>query len=323
MQEEKIKVLYIGGCSRSGSTLVERMLGQVNGYHAVGEVWHIWNRGFAENQLCGCHTPFHECAFWSQVVEEAFGRFHYINIEEIQSLKRSVLSARHIPLLIYPFLQTSAYKDRLEKYTLIIRKLYRAISTVSGSRVIIDSSKFPHYAAMLQKIPEIDMNILHLVRDSRATAYSWRRKRVRPEVHWTVSYMDSHGLLGSTIEWSAMNFLMQPLKRSNGSYMMLRYEDFVNRPKETLQQIMVNMGEDQMDLDFFRGEKHVNLKANHTVSGNPNRFQNGEVYIQPDGEWQQKMSIGQKAVVTALTWPLLINYGYVSNPPMDYTFLYD
>jgi hypothetical protein len=35
------------------------------------------------------------------------------------------------------------------------------------------------------------------------------------------------------------------------------------------------------------------------------------VRIRPDTEWQTQMSVGQKRLVTALTWPLLLSYGYV------------
>src|SRR4051794_15439538 len=75
MATETIKVLYIGGYGRSGSTLLVQLLGQIEGFHSVGEMWNIWQQCFTENQLCGCGKPFHECPFWSAVVEEAFGGF--------------------------------------------------------------------------------------------------------------------------------------------------------------------------------------------------------------------------------------------------------
>lgn len=310
MSEDKVEILYIGGCSRSGSTLLERMLGQIDGFCSVGEVWHIWHRSFAENQLCGCDKPFKECEFWNAVVEEAFGAFHHVDLEEIQSLRYSVQSVQHIPLLTLPFLQTAKYKERLKVYSRVLGKLYMAISKVSGCRFIVDSSKFPHYATILDGIPEIDLYVVHLVRDSRATAYSWQRKRVRPEVHWKTAYMDRHGLMGSAIEWSAMNFLLQSLKYTGAKYMSLCYEELVNRPRESLFRIGEHIGEEWRDLSFFRGAHAVYLGANHTVSGNPERFQRGVVRIRPDVEWQEKMARSQKFVVTALTWPLLLNYGY-------------
>ena len=84
MSAETIKVLYIGGYGRSGSTLLDRLLGQMQGFHSVGEMWNIWQKCFIENQLCGCGKPFQECDFWSAVVEEGFGGFQQVDLEKIK-----------------------------------------------------------------------------------------------------------------------------------------------------------------------------------------------------------------------------------------------
>jgi len=66
-----VRVLYIGGLGRSGSTLIERLLGQVPGVCAVGELVHLWDRGITEDERCGCGEPFRQCPFWSQVGKTA------------------------------------------------------------------------------------------------------------------------------------------------------------------------------------------------------------------------------------------------------------
>ena len=55
------KVLYIGGFGRSGSTLVERILGQLPGFCSAGEIVFLWQRGLIDGQLCGCGVPVPEC----------------------------------------------------------------------------------------------------------------------------------------------------------------------------------------------------------------------------------------------------------------------
>ena len=45
----RVRVLYIGGWGRSGSTLLDRVLGQVPGVVSLGEVRELWQRGWAEN----------------------------------------------------------------------------------------------------------------------------------------------------------------------------------------------------------------------------------------------------------------------------------
>ena len=61
------RVLYLGGIGRSGSTLLERMLGQIPGTCSLGEVVHLWARGIRDNERCGCGDTFHACPFWTSV----------------------------------------------------------------------------------------------------------------------------------------------------------------------------------------------------------------------------------------------------------------
>ena len=57
------------------------------------------------------------------------------------------------------------------------RPLYRAIATVTGARVIVDSSKLPSYLAVLRGVDGLDVRTVHLVRDPRAAAFSWQRAK--------------------------------------------------------------------------------------------------------------------------------------------------
>ena len=67
MSSEKIRILYVSGAGRSGSTLLELMLGQINGFTAAGELRHFWERGVLKNQLCSCGRHFDDCSFWQEV----------------------------------------------------------------------------------------------------------------------------------------------------------------------------------------------------------------------------------------------------------------
>ena len=60
-----MKVLYIAGVGRSGSTLLERMLGAVPGSVNTGELNAIFSRVASQDQRCGCGEPFSACAFWA------------------------------------------------------------------------------------------------------------------------------------------------------------------------------------------------------------------------------------------------------------------
>ena len=63
------RVLYLGGFGRSGTTLVERLLGELPGVCALGEVVHLWQRDIRDDERCGCGVRFSACPFWQSVGE--------------------------------------------------------------------------------------------------------------------------------------------------------------------------------------------------------------------------------------------------------------
>jgi len=98
---ERIKVLYITAHYRSGSTILNQVLGEVPGVMAVGElVASVWTYGFAQNLSCGCGRPFRECPFWSGVVREAFGGFEAIDAKALVTLWRQVPRFHLIPFVL-------------------------------------------------------------------------------------------------------------------------------------------------------------------------------------------------------------------------------
>lgn len=305
-QDNTSKVLFIGGLGRSGSTLLDMLLGQIGGFCSTGELRFIWERGFGENQLCGCGKPFKECDFWREVVKEAFGGFQSVNHERLAALRASAERR----LFKSALLNTAADVQAAHKeYFDAARKLYEAIRKVSGCEIIVDSSKYVAYGFLLATIPDIDLFTVHLVRDSRAVAYSWRRKKVRLEIQGEQHYMSQRGILQSAGRWSVRNMLAHRLQRTSKQYAFLRYEDLVINPKASLSKLLADLGIERTSLDFLDGLR-ASLKTGHTVSGNPMRFERKEIKIQADTQWQNDMVKYHRWLVTLVTWPLLLKYGY-------------
>src|SRR5262249_52127789 len=159
------KVLFIAGSGRSGSTLLDMLLGQIKGFCSTGELRFIWNRGFEENQLCGCGKPFRECEFWTEVVREAFGGFEAVDYVRIEELRKGAEHYVSNGLCVQGELLTP-YKDYFEA----CQKLYQAIQKISGCEFIVDSSKNTAHGFVLMNIPQINLFTVHLIRDSRAVA---------------------------------------------------------------------------------------------------------------------------------------------------------
>jgi hypothetical protein len=102
MSEGRIKVLYVAGFGRSGSTLLGNVLGQVEGFVSVGEVRSIWEHGLIENKVCGSGTLFEDCSFWQPVLDEAYGGMGKVDPRKMIQLRESWARTKHIPLMLTP-----------------------------------------------------------------------------------------------------------------------------------------------------------------------------------------------------------------------------
>lgn len=305
MDNSKIKVLYIAGSGRSGSTVLQSILGQIDGFSAIGELCYVWG---CFDAPCECGILLQECDLWKAVVSEAFGDMEHIDIRKMSRLAKS-FRIHHLPSVLIPHIRQK-HVSRLREYLDNLEKLYRAIQSTTGSRVIVDSSKSAAYGYLLRMIPAIELYVVHLIRDSRATAYSWTRKKLfRPN---TTYYMARHHPARSSWQWNARNITTEVyLRQTPARYMKLRYEDFVDKPQESIKRILGLLGETDARLPFVAEHTVEISKTNHSVFGNLIRFQTGAMELRIDKEWKTKMKRTHKITVTALTWPLLLKYGYL------------
>ncbi len=307
-------MLYLAGFGRSGSTLLGNVLGQVDGFVSVGEIRNIWLHGMIQNKVCGCGAPFDRCEMWWPVLEEAFGG-RGVDPEKMIQLRESWARTMHIPLMLAPPTRR-LIRRRLVEYLDNLEKLYRAVRDTTGSRVIVDTSKFPSYGFTVGMVPSVNLCVIHLVRDPRAVAYSWLRKKLQPDPE-TPEYILQDSPARSSLRWTARNLGTEALwRRSPTRYLMLRYEDFVAEPQKTIGRALELVGEETAPLSHV-AEREVKLGANHNIWGNPNRFQTGLVRLRSDDEWVYRMRSQDKSLVTALTLPLLIRYGYPVIVPGD------
>jgi len=305
---EPVKVLYIASDGRSGSTILSQVLGNLDGFVSVGELNAIWKYGLFHNFLCSCGVPFREYPFWTEVFEQAFGGFETLDAAKLIMLWHRVARFRNIPLFNLRW-KPALFKERAHVYCEYQVKLYMAIQKVSGCQVIVDSSKSPTYVHLYKTLPTVDLYVLHLVRDSRAVAYSQMKTKLRPEFPDKAIYMDQMNPIKSAIRWMIYHLALMPFVTQQGCYTLVKYEDFVADPNNMLIDIQQFMGIYPLSLSLV-DDHRVRLGVSHQISGNPVRFTRGEVMLREDDEWKAAMKTAHKRVVAALTWPLLAKYGY-------------
>jgi hypothetical protein len=299
-----MKVLYIGGTGRSGSTILDQILGQVEAFFAVGELSQIWERGLVFRRKCGCGIPVPECPVWSPILARAFGPSWTVDPGRIVRLKKRRRSLSS--LLLERYLKRPSDIE----YQRAIESLYLAVQQETGCRVIVDSSKSPVHAKRLDSFPGIDVYFVHLVRDPRATAYSWLRKRTLPDFG-DDRLMLRQSPLETARRWVRWQVVAELLwRRRMDRYLLVKYEDFAREPRRTMERILGFVGEASSPLPFV-DKSTVWLAPTHSVSGNPSRFKAGTVEVRDDNEWKANMQRGDRMFVTALTFPFLRKYGYL------------
>ena len=154
------------------------------------------------------------------------------------------------------------------------------------------------------------MRVVHLVRDPRAVAYSWVRRKQQRDDPRRVRSMRSHGAAASSLYWNVLNESTRRLWRDeDGKHLLVRYEDFVARPQQTVDEIVRFAGESPHALPWTASGE-LELDPTLTVSGNPSRFDHGTVALRADVEWQQKLTQRDRRVVDAITFPFRGRYGY-------------
>jgi len=299
-KSERPIIVYIAGYPRSGSTLIDRILGGYARICGCGEIVLAWDYLLDPNALCTCHKNFRSCPLWSQVIEKFTPQVENeefrkewerlrIKYEGKGSLKRILLHSRSNQELL-------RYLDLTELFLSTLEEAAR----YNDYNVIIDSSKSGWDSLWrplaLQRLAKRDVRVIHLVRDVRGVMWS----------HFKGSNtMMEKGELGvggirflrTLICWLQTNVALAILRflMPRGHYIMVKYEDIVQNPKEIFRHIA-----HFLDMDPRKVIAHINASNNvqtggHQVYGNRMRYQN-TIRIIADLEWKEKLPMKYKLV---------------------------
>ena len=312
----RITVVYLGGFGRSGSTLVERMLGAAPGWTNVGELVDLARTVAPSDERCGCGERFSACPVWNEVGAAAFGGWRADVVDRLAGLQRAAARQRHLPRLLSPLGRRA---DSVVELQAAYARIYRAVAEVTDAAVVVDASKGPALGQALVGAPGIDLRMLNVVRDPRAVAWSWSRHVERPHATAGRSEMWRVPAPRSAAQWSTLQLEMEAIARLGGvPSARLRYEDFVADPVGSLVEATAALGAPLSRRDLPAVERsEVVLDPSHGLSGNPSRFRTGPVGLRRDDGWRAAMPSADRAVVTALTLPLLVSYGYARSGTWD------
>ena len=312
---ERLRVIYIMGAGRSGSTVLDTVLGNHPAVVNVGELVNLQRSGWQRGELCSCGAAAGVCPFWSRVRQvwesrSPVGVAEYVRLQDRFERFGAIPWARLM-------LRLPRASWGMEEYLEATRALYEAIAEAAGKRVIVDSSKGPLRAELLSRIPALDLRYLHLVRDGRAVAWSRRKafeQNTRAGIQRALpprpaSYSVAYWLLVNT----ACDEVLRRSRRAAPGLTRaarLHYEDFVTNPSEALATIEAVVG---LGLDPLREmlTRDVPFRVGHVAAGNRLRM-SGAIRLQPDFEWRERLSRREQQICLTIAGWKLREYGYAA-----------
>jgi Sulfotransferase family len=305
-------VIYIAGSGRSGSTLLERTLGAIPSFTAVGELLDLPRKVAPRNEMCGCSQPFAECPFW-QGVGQRLGGWDPAWLAETHRLQAAVVRQRHLPKLL-ALRKDSAFAQQLQDYAQRYRDLIAAVAAQRAAAgpehrgPIVDASKWPVLGYALHRAG-LDIRVIHLIRDVRGVAHSLSKSDIERPHSTDASAPDlmfHNSPAGGAARWLTTQTTVDLLARRGLPVARLAYTDFVADPGPSIQRTLAALGLNvsASDLAHITGT-NLQLGPAHGLSGNPSRFRHGTTTLRPDDRWRAEMRRTNRWLSTAIGLPQL------------------
>jgi len=299
------KIIYIAGYGRSGSTLLERVLGSHEKIFGVGELASFLGLLDSETSFCSCGELLQKCKFWSEAIKNSGGDFQ--NNPKLKVIQRCFES---LVVFLGPF-----FRRNKETYKRYIQRLFGSIFEQLPNEVsyIVDSSKTSRKSFFrpiaLRRIASLNVKVIHLVRDGRGCMWS----NLKGSNRRMEQGLDPHipfAALRTAISWFLANIAAHIFQVCHPceDYCRIRYEDFVVDPEGTLKKLgrFLGVSFDQQIEMLNSGEE---IPLGHQIAGNRLRSQK-RIVLRMDVEWKKKLKLRHKLLFWLLDWPLALFYGY-------------
>lgn len=302
--EAGLKVVYIAGTGRSGSTLLDQLVGAYLGAFSCGELNNILKAINSSGELCSCGEPAGRCRFWRNVVADwratvpGFSETEYAALQDRFERIRS---------LVTPWVDRSSVSESFRRYSIYSRALYAAVARHSGASVIVDSTKSPARALSLSRIPGIELHMLHLVRDVRGVVNSWLQSCRLAQQQGSRGRVGFGDNLRPALSWAVVNHFCERVQRNlTCDGMLVRYEDYSSRPESAVREIASVLGMSPPMPETSRNDGDRQL---HQIAGNDMRLQ-PVTRIATDQAWHMRIAPAMQKLLYMLVSPWMLRYRY-------------
>lgn len=260
------EVLYIMGTGRSGTTILEILLANNEGFAGVGEVKHIFRDGFIANQQCSCGRSTHACEMWSSVMRTA--NWTPANMTRLAATVKKLESHNHFPFLWAGLGPRNAKRE----YFAAAGDLFRSVAHAAQCKVVVDSSKFAGRALLLAEAFPQRVKVLCITRSAEGLIKAFAKQNETEQ--------KPKGALAAAAYYLYVLLCMRLVKARLGKQCFaIRFED-LNRDPQTVLAAIEQWSGYSLRTTRSRIEAREAFDVGHIVTGNRLR-KKGRVKFEP------------------------------------------
>lgn len=248
-----VKILYLMGAGRSGTTLLSRLLDLEDDHRAIGEIKYLGSKK-TWALPCGCGLIHTDCSVWGPLIGVWADPSRLAAWEDALRIGRwnATLLARSAP-------PSAALASGLAE----VRRVYESLA--EPGTVLVDESKRPWLGQVLATQSWADVSFVELVRNPDDVVRSWSKGKgylnVLPAEEVTKSWLRKHG--GAEI-------MRRRLRRP---WLRVPYEQLANSPQEALSTVMqrppTRLHWDGSSWGFVGQENHIYLSNSDKLRRGP------------------------------------------------------
>ena len=323
-----IKLVYILAASHSGSTLLSMLLGSHPQISTVGELkLSSKSMGDIACYRCSCGQLILRCGFWQKVIEGMARRGYEFDIADAGTDYRTV-DSRYARRLLEPLhrgmllenLRDGALKispkwrKRLREIQGHNSALISTIIEITGAKVVADSSKTAVRLKYLLRNPELDIKVIHLIRDGRGVALTYMNPAKYADAEDPILRGGGTGndrknerldMTRAAYQWRRSNEeaenLLSGLDKSK--WIEVRYERLCGDTDNTLGLLFEFLG-----LDPEKRIKDFRSVDNHIVGNGMRLDTTSEVHL--DERWKSVLTEDELRIFNRVAGKTARQYGY-------------
>ncbi len=322
----KPRLAYILAASHSGSTLLAMLLGAHPQVCTVGEL-KATSLGAPNRYRCSCRELIKHCPFWARVREAMAARGYDFDIThagtDLGSGSTSYTRRLLRPLHRGPVLErlrdaalwcSPAWRKALPAIQARNLALVQSLLDLTGAKIVVDSSKVGLRLKYLLAIPELDVKVIHLVRDGRAVAATYSRPHELADARDPALRHGGNGdqwceegrpIRAGAREWRRSNEEAENILRClpPHRWIQVRYEQVCTDTEATLENVLRFL-----DLDPIQRKTEFRSTSAHVI-GNGMRLDTSST-VSLDKRWREAMSVPALKEFEAVAGVANRQYGY-------------